>query len=294
MQSNFIELMNNSKDDFSADFIDNTLSDETIRQFRALIYTYYRDNKRFFAWRDCDNAYHVVVSELMLQQTQTDRVKAKYCAFITAFPTVACLAQASLKEVITLWQGLGYNRRALALHAFAQTVERQFNGVIPSLPEILENFKGIGFATAGSICAFAFNQPTVFIETNIRTVFIYCFFRNQLAVTDTMLMPLIEQTLDKHNARQWYYALMDYGVHIKKNYKHINHKSAHYSVQSKFEGSTRQIRGRILKQLVHDNALTFKELCISIPTCPKKIQIQLDKLIGEEFIVIQEGYYSLK
>ncbi len=283
MQLNFIQ--SHPVSDNLSEYVSNgLLTQDGIEAFKKLIYDYYSIYKRIFAWRDCDNPYFVVVSEIMLQQTQTDRVKEKYQQFIQTFPTLESLAEASVRDVITAWQGLVYNSRGLALQAFAQRVVSEFGGSIPTNPVVLETFKGIGPATAASICAFAFNQSSVFIETNIRAVFIHCFFKDQEQVSDKVLMPLIEQTVDVLNARQWYYALMDYGVMLKKLHKNPSRKSAHYTVQSKFEGSDRQIRGLILKMLVEHETLNYTDLCNLVQREPERIILQLAQLIKECFV----------
>ncbi|HEB41995.1 MAG TPA: A/G-specific adenine glycosylase, partial [Candidatus Dependentiae bacterium] len=140
----------------------------------------------------------------MLQQTQTHRVEQKYEQFITALPNFDALAHVPLRRVLSLWQGLGYNRRALYLQQIAQKVLGKYDGQLPANPVILETFPGIGKATAASIGAFAFNIATIFIETNIRVVFIHSFFSRQAIVTDKNIMPLIKQTLDVSNPREWY------------------------------------------------------------------------------------------
>lgn len=295
MQVNFIQSnIHDIRDDLSC-FVtqEGLLNPQGKEAFRKLIYTYYAHNKRMFAWRDCDNYYYIVVSEIMLQQTQTDRVQHKFKEFITVFPTLDYLARASVRDVIACWQGLGYNRRALALHMFAQRVISEYNGVIPDEPRVLQEFKGIGPATASSICAFAFNKPTVFIETNIRAVFIHCFFKEQAAVKDAVLYPLVEQTLDTDNPRQWYYALMDYGVMLKKVYKNPGKKSAHYAVQSTFEGSDRQIRGAILKALVQYSYLTQQELIQITQKDPERVGRLVQELVKEQFLNYANGSYSL-
>lgn len=269
------------------------LSEKERTSFIDTIYTYYNEHKRPFAWRETNNPYHIVVSEIMLQQTQTDRVKEKYTQFIEQFPTVEILAGSTVSHLISVWQGLGYNRRALALHVLAQRVSVEFGGVIPANPEDLQTFKGIGPATASSICAFAYNQPTVFVETNIRAVFIHSFFRDQKSVSDEDIMPLVAQTVDQKNPREWYYALMDYGVMLKKVHKNPSRKSAHYAVQSKFEGSDRQVRGCILKMLIELPMLSTEAFIERIPRDPAKIARILGDLEREGFIVQRDGRYSL-
>lgn len=252
--------------------------------FIETIWNHYQNNKRTFAWRENPIPYTVLVSEIMLQQTQTERVKQKYDQFLHCFSTFHVLAQASRKEVLSAWQGLGYNRRGLALHECAQKVVHEYQGSLPSDPEILITFPGIGKYTAGSICAFAFNKPTVFIETNIRTVFIHFFFQGRAEIKDNEIFPLVAQTVDQKNPREWYYALMDYGVMLKKNIPNPNRKSAHYTQQSKFEGSDRQIRGMILKILTTHEKATFHDLCSFIDREPMRIQKALGQLLNEGFI----------
>lgn len=232
--------------------------------FKAFIWQFYTQNGRRFAWRNVDNPYYILVSEIMLQQTQTYRVEPKFEQFIQAFPTIEFLAQAELRDVLGLWQGLGYNRRGKALWENAKRIVTQYNSKVPDDPEVLQTFAHIGPNTAASITAFAYNKPVVFIETNIRAVYLHTFFKDQQEIKDNQLMPFIEQTLDHENPREWYYALMDYGVHLKKTLPNPSRKSAHHAVQSKFEGSDRQIRGRILKKLTQVERLEKEVLLRSL------------------------------
>lgn len=252
--------------------------------FKDFIWQFYRQYGRPFAWRNIDNPYYILVSEIMLQQTQTYRVEPKYDQFIAAFPTVYSLAQADLRDVLGLWQGLGYNRRGKALWENAQRIVKEFNEKLPDDPAILKTFSHIGPNTAGSICAFAFNKPVVFIETNIRAVYLHSFFKDREDVKDTELLPLIEQTLDHQNPREWYYALMDYGVHLKKMSLNPNRKSAHYAKQSKFEGSDRQIRGRILKQLTRYERMQKETLLHSLGTEIERYERILSGLLIEGMV----------
>ncbi len=227
---------------------------------------YHKHKRRSFAWREHISPYHVVVSEVMLQQTQTDRVAPKFDLFIQTLPDFAALAMAPFETVLRLWKGLGYNRRALYLQTIAQRVMTVYGGTLPDNPSVLQALPGIGKATARSIVAFAFNKPTVFIETNIRSVFIYFFFRNQAAVHDSDIEPLVAKALDQNNPREWYYALMDYGVMLKRTVGNISTASAHYAKQSTFIGSDRQIRGMILQRLLEAGPTTELEIQASI--CP--------------------------
>ncbi len=251
--------------------------------FEEVIWENYRINKRRFPWRKTTNPYRIVISEIMLQQTQTSRVVPKYLKFIKRFPNFSSLAKASVSDLMLYWQGLGYNRRALALKKIAELIMTTHNGKLPDNPEVLQTFPGIGKATASSIIVFAYNKPFPFIETNIRRVFIHFFFQDQENIDDRQIMPLIEETIDKENPREWFYALMDYGNMLGQK-ENVNVKSKHYLKQSKFEGSKRQLRGKILKYLTYHQAATYKQLLETALEDEPRLQLVLDELTEEGFI----------
>ncbi len=265
-------------------FVAQGMKATTRRAFRTAIYRYFDQHGREFTWRSQISPYRVLVSEIMLQQTQTQRVAEKFTAFIQALPDFTQLAAAPQSEVLGLWKGLGYNRRALNLQRTAQLVVDVYGGELPSDPELLVKFPGIGKATAASICAFAFNQDRVFIETNIRTVFIHFFFPEAHEVDDKQLMPLIAATLDTGKARRWYYALMDYGVMIKKTIGNLNRQSRHYTKQSPFVGSHRQLRGMVLQALLASPRLTADQLAGHLGKEAELVDQVMDELIEEGFV----------
>ena len=260
------------------------LSSHTVQDFRKIIYDYYAAHKRDFPWRETDEPYHILVSEVMLQQTQTERVVDKYVQFIEKFPTVHSLAKAPLKDVLEAWQGLGYNRRGLMLHRLAGQVVDEYNGVIPGDPAQLIKLPGIGRATSASIAVFAYNRPEVFIETNIRTLFIYFFFSGTDDVADNLLLPLVELTLDRSQPYHWYSALMDYGSMIKRLYPNPGRRSRHYQKQGRFEGSRRQMRGMLLKILLDKKELTMKQIAQEIDADTDHVFSVLDDLVREGFV----------
>jgi A/G-specific adenine glycosylase len=256
----------------------------TIAAFREFIWNFYHTNGRTFAWRNIDNPYYVLVSEIMLQQTQTHRVIHKYEEFIAAFPIFELLAASPLRDVLLVWQGLGYYRRARYLHQLAHIVVNEYDGILPQDPKILQTLPGIGPGTAGSIGAFAYNLPTIFIETNIRAVFIHCFFNDKKEVTDKELLPLVTATVDQDNPREWYYALMDYGVWCKSQYVNPSRKSAHYSKQSKFEGSDRQIRAQILKLIAEKGCIALSDIVCVVHKDLERVERIVRQLLDERFI----------
>ena len=263
------------------------------RAFQELIYHYYQEHGRPFPWRMTHDPYHILVSEIMLQQTQTERVVEKYRQFINSFPDLPSLARAPLRQILRVWQGLGYNRRALALERIAETVMSEFNGNLPPSPEALMTLPGIGRATACAICAFAFNQPVVFVETNIRRVFIHHFFQRKNNVRDTEILPLVEKTLDTSNPRKWYFALMDYGVMLKKDHQNPNRRSAHYQRQAPFEGSDRQIRGMILRALTTESPISQREIIRRLGMDPERVKNNLIQLQKEGFLKKKRNRFTI-
>lgn len=267
----------------------------SIHEFQKIIWQHYATHGRHFDWRGVDDPYKVFISEVMLQQTQTARVAIKYPEFILSFPDFATLAKAPLKKVLLKWQGMGYNRRGIYLHRAAQIIMQEYNGVLPNDPTLLDALPGIGAATAASICAFAFNNPTVFIETNIRAVFIHYYFNGKDAIDDKDIFPLVQATLDQDNPREWYYALMDYGVMLKKSLVNPSRKSKHYTKQSKFEGSDRQIRGLILKILTAESEPLLQENLLSkIGKDAAHVLAIIDQMVQEQFIQNDNMKLSIK
>lgn len=255
----------------------------TIRQFQKLVWNYYEKNRRTMPWRDTIRPYRVFVSEVMLQQTQVSRVMEKFPQFLKLFPNFKALANAPLQSVLSAWQGMGYNRRALYLKKAAETVMLNYCGRLPQSPEELEKLAGIGPATARSIAVFAWNAPEVFIETNIRAVFLHHFFAGRSGVSDNQLLPLVEAALDRDNPREWQYALMDYGTMLKKTNGNPSRASAHHVKQSKFEGSMRETRGKIVK-LLACGAYTDVMLAKRAAEPTAKISIALRSLMRDGLV----------
>lgn len=223
-----------------------------IGEFNRLLRQMGEELYRDMPWRADTRPYYVLVSELMLQQTQVSRVIPKFEAFITVFPDEKALAQASLAEVLGHWQGLGYNRRAKFLHDAAKQVVTL--GHFPDTYDELVELPGVGKNTAGAILAYSFNHSTLFIETNIRTVYIHHFFADDFAVDDKEILAKLAETLDDQ-PRRFYWALMDYGSWLKASGIRNTDKSRHYKKQSRLEGSLRQMRGEIIRRLAGGQGL---------------------------------------
>ncbi|MFX0057432.1 MAG: A/G-specific adenine glycosylase [Candidatus Hodarchaeota archaeon] len=259
------------------------LTSQTIQIFQQIIYNYYKNNAREFPFRKDITPYNVLVSEIMLQQTQTGRVSEKYLNFIAKFPNFQELARASLEDILKAWQGLGYNRRAVALKTIAEKIINENHGELPKDIETLKSLPQIGHNTASSIMVFAYNVPTIFIETNIRRVYIYFFFPGKNLVKDNEILNLVQRTIDYKNPREWYYALMDFGVMLKKTHPELNKRSAHYRKQSQFKDSNRELRGKILKMLLETQPLSEEQII-------HKLKIQSEKTIKVLKILVKEGF----
>jgi A/G-specific adenine glycosylase len=220
-----------------------------VDEFKHLIEEQGRTLYRDMPWRTDTRPYYVLVSELMLQQTQVARVISKFNDFIERFPNEASLASADLSDVLKMWQGLGYNRRAKFLHDAAKLITLNHGGTFPTVRGDLLCLPGVGKNTCGAIEAYAFNRPALFIETNVRTVYIHHFFSDVSDVHDRSIMEKLAATIDHNHPRQFYWALMDYGTFLKASGVRNVANSKHYKKQSKLEGSLRQMRGSIIRIL---------------------------------------------
>lgn len=295
----------------------------------SILKTFYKkDGRSYLPWRKTKNPYKILVSEMMLQQTQVERVIPKYTAFLQAFPTVTTLAEAPLSEVLALWSGLGYNRRAKFLHQAAKAVVGEHTGLFPKQVAELEKLPGIGPYTARAVAAFAYNQPVVLIETNVRTVVLYHFGTSWLdagqvqhnntgenmkkqrvmlrgVVSDVELLPLVGDLLKKSKMqpRDFYAALMDYGSHLKRSGVRLNSKSKGYIKQSKFTGSARELRGAILRELLkHARPAPLAKLSISIASGIKventdvfksRLKQELGTLVAEGLLIQKNATYAV-
>ena len=267
------------------------LTQTQIQDFQRKIWDYYKSNKRDFAWRQDITPYRVFVSEVMLQQTQTVRVMPKFEQWMQRFDSFQAVATASQHDILKAWQGLGYNRRGLALYNASKMIVDQWAGVLPDKSELLMLLPGIGPNTAGSVTAFAFNKPVVFIETNIRTIFLHEFFKDQNSVDDKAILELVRQTLDNAHVREWYYALMDYGVYLKTQLKLNNKTSKHYARQSTFIGSRRQVRGSIVRILTRYKQLPYQDLIELVYQDISGTTHDIDRILRQ---LLAEGFVSMQ
>lgn len=239
-----------------------SISHEQLEAFKERVWEQGRALYRDLPWRNTDDPYAILVSEVMLQQTQVNRVRGRWEEWLETFPTVTSLASAPLPPVLELWQGMGYNRRAVNLKRCAETIVASYGGLVPQNGDDLLALPGVGPATASGVRAFAFRLPGVYIETNVRTVFIHELFPGADKVSDRELIPLVtaccpdEGAPPARDVRAWYYALLDYGVHLKREHGNPSRRSTGYARQSTFEGSHRQKRAFALRRVLEDPCTT--------------------------------------
>lgn len=253
--------------------------------FQELVWQKGRELYRDMPWRTDTRPYYVLVSELMLQQTQVSRVVPKFEAFIAQFPDEQVLAQASLAEVLRLWQGLGYNRRARFLHEAVKQIVAQ--GSFPSTYEELVRLPGIGPNTAGAILAYSYNYPSIFIETNIRTVYILHFYADNEGVNDTQIKDKLAATISKEHPREWYWAIMDYGSYLKATGIRVHRTSHHYVKQPPLKGSIREVRGKIIKALVQYGDMNDHALRRHIGY-DERYKPALEGLVRDSLVIIRD------
>lgn len=263
-----------------------------LRNFQSLVWKYYRAQGRHdLPWRKTNNPYRILVSEIMLQQTQVERVRHFYTAWMKQFPNVTALARAPLGEVLRAWQGLGYNRRAKMLHQAAK--ELTARNSFPKTVSELEALPGVGPYTARAVAAFAFNTDVVFVETNLRTVILHHFFPRKKSVADSEIFKILEQAFPKGRAREWYAALMDYGAHLKQRGVKTNARVKGYVKQKAFLGSARQARGAILKELAKGDASTHRLTGLLGDDRRAQMRTQLTALLQEGLVTRHAGGYQL-
>lgn len=262
-------------------------------EFRSLVYERAAKAYRDLPWRHTRDPYAIMVSEFMLQQTQVARVIPKFEKWMGSFPTPGALAAAPLAEVLGLWSGLGYNRRALALASACAIIAEKFEGRVPREESDLRSLPGIGAYTARAILAFAFDLPTVFLETNIRTVLLKHYFPGETNIGDKALEAVADKVLDRERPGAWYTAMMDYGAELKRLEGNHSRRGATYKTQSAFETSRRRIRGIILKRVLESREIDMDELRSSLPFAPERVEECVDLLAGEGFVAYDGKKVSL-
>lgn len=271
-----------------------------IDRFRATIETYY-ERGRDLPWRtpalqldtnDWLDPYSILVSELMLQQTQVARVVPKYKQFLRELPTLAALSEAPLSLVLELWSGLGYNRRAKYLHDAARSLANQS---LPWQPSDLTRLKGIGPNTAAAVCVYAFDQPYVFIHHFSPQVTKNSKQKNTgsdpAKIDDKVLIPLVEAAIDRSYPRKWYWALMDYGSELKRTVPNPSRASAHHTRQSAFAGSQRQLRGQVLRYLLATPRATRQQLSLAFRD--ERLGMVLEALVEEGLLMRTGRVFSI-
>ncbi|MCE1189853.1 MAG: Fe-S cluster assembly protein HesB, partial [Ignavibacteria bacterium] len=260
---------------------------EDISLFQSKILRWYTSNKREMPWRDNPSPYQVMISEFMLQQTQYRRVIPYYYQFLCTYPDIYSLANANAADLLRLWSGLGYNSRALRLQQSARIILEKYNGVIPAEYKFLIDLPGVGDYIASAILAFAFNIPEAVIDINIKRVFIHE-FQLPTGISYKRLKEFAARFVPGGRSSEWHNALMDYGASLPAA---TRKSSAPAAVQKPFEGSVRQLRGKIVKLLITVPQLTGADMHQYFQD-PRLDDI-LEKMVNEQLVQYRENKYSL-
>lgn len=254
-----------------------------VAAFRRAVWKYWKENGRHeLPWRKTTDPYRILVSEVMLQQTQVPRVIEKYKEFLHSFPNVRTLARSDLSHVLRVWSGLGYNRRAKFLHEAARAIVMHHTSVVPRALAELRALPGFGPYTAAAVRVFAFNEPDVLLETNVRTAVIHHFFADDSRISDKDVVPIAAAAAKGQDPRTWHSALFDYGVYLKATQGNAGRKSAQYVRQSKFDGSLRQVRGAILKALTAGEPLLPLQERFAERFKPALVSLEKEGLIAKQ------------
>ncbi len=266
---------------------------------------------RDLPWRRSRDPWEILVSEVMLQQTQTGRVIPKWLAFLEAFPTPAACAAASLGDVLRLWQGLGYPRRARSLHTAASVITDELGGVFPStLPELLR-LPGVGPYTARAVLAFAFEIDVAIVDTNVARVLARC---AGTRLTPKAVQALADSWLPPGESWAWNQVMLDLGATVCRPgvpacaecpiaatcaWRGVGPDPAVGSAgvstsQTRFEGSDRQVRGRLLAALGSGPVrVTDLARAAGLPADPERAQRLMIALVGEGLAVGSNSGYLL-
>lgn len=262
---------------------------ERIKRFQQKIFQFYTENKRTLPWRNTTDPYKILLSELMLQQTQVNRVIDYYTRWIALWPTIDALACARRTEVLKEWMGLGYNTRAVRLHQAAKIIVAEFDSDVIAAMTQYKEIPGIGRYTSHAVQIFSTNADLVTVDTNIRRILIKEFDLPE-NVPDATLWAIAQRCLPKGRSRDWHNALMDYGSLIQTTRTTgIKPKTT----QSRFDGSDRQLRASIIRMLLqHDESPEYLSKVLHIEHA--RLMKILEKLIHENIVTQNNNRFSLK
>jgi A/G-specific adenine glycosylase len=259
--------------------------------FRKTVWEFYKKHGRHdLPWRKTHDPYKILVSEVMLQQTQVERVIPFYLRFVRQYPTSVKLAAAPLSAVLREWQGLGYNRRAKMLWEAARAVGKS---AFPKHEAHLHALPGVGAYTARAIMAFAYNADVVFVETNIRTAVMHHYFPKKKKVSDAEIERVLRDVLPRGKSREWYSALMDYGAALKKRGVKTNARVKGYAKQARFDGSLRQARGAVLRALTAGPLPSARLTMLLGHEREAQMKAALASLTKEGMITLSRGKFGL-
>ncbi|MFW5896054.1 MAG: A/G-specific adenine glycosylase, partial [archaeon] len=252
-----------------------TLPDD-LGSVREALLSWYEREHREFPWRETTDPYRILVSEVMSQQTQLDRIVEPWEAFVDRWPTVESLADADRADVVAFWSdhSLGYNNRARYLHEAAGQVLEEFDGEFPTDPETLQALQGVGPYTANAVASFAFDDGNAVVDTNVKRILYRAF---GVPDEDAAFEQVADELMPEGESRAWNNAIMELGGLVCQQtprcdeagcpwrewchaYASGDFTAPDVPTQPEFEGSRRQFRGRVVRALGEHDELALDEL----------------------------------
>jgi A/G-specific adenine glycosylase len=268
-------------------------NEKKVTEFQRMIFSWWESHRRDLPWRKTHDPYRILISEVMLQQTQVSRVLPKYEEFLTLFPDVQVLAGATVASVLRAWKGMGYNRRALYLHKTAQVVMSEHKGVFPMIESELLKLPGLGIYTVRALLVFAYKKDVAMVDTNVRQIITHYFFSGEKQ-SATVVQKIADSLVPKGLSWEWHQALMDYGALAMSRIKPKSPQSRKKAIP--FRESNRFYRGRIM-DLLRENTREENELVYEIATRYNKsedlVEVILEGLVSEGLVVKKSTKISL-
>lgn len=265
---------------------------------REALLAWYRPRRRAYPWRRTRDPYVILVSEVMLQQTQAARVAAAFGPFLRRFPTVRALARATRSDVLRAWGGLGYNRRAVALHEAARAIVREHGGCVPADPAALRRLPGVGPYTAAAVASLGFGVPVAAVDTNVRRIVARVHAGTDRPAPGTV-RAIAEAWVEASDPGAWNQALMDLGREVCRPRPRCEvcplaptcrFRASGAAPRPRrprsgpFEGSNRQLRGAVVRVLRHRPALTLGVLARELGRDGARVRAVVAELVRDGIV----------
>ena len=268
------------------------------KKLKKTLLIWYKKNKRTFLWRETKDPWKILLIEILSQQTQIERADTYYKKFIKEFPSPTSMSNSSLKKVLTMWSGLGYNNRARRLYESSKILaENGFDKIYPDF----ETLPGVGQYTKNALLSFAYGEKVLAVDTNLERIFSRFFGIDN---TKDFIKDNSDYFLRKVNSRDLNQAFMDFGIYICKSSNPkcdicpLETTCSKYFFETsdsiaKFKGSNRELRGKLLKLLLENNKIKRDEIYIKIDEKEEKIEKALDGLEKDNLIILKKNIIEI-